>query len=91
MCPEAPSFSKLVLTPYYLIPQCKGYLVPHEVPKNIECCYKEDMCNQYLVPAYRPMPLEPSWTDDLPMISFVLSMFIFLAIFVLILALVYIR
>ncbi|XP_059472287.1 bone morphogenetic protein receptor type-1B [Neocloeon triangulifer] len=71
--------------------QCKGYLVPHEVPKNILCCYKEDMCNQYLEPEYKPLPPEPFWTDHLPMISFLISMVIFVAICVLIIALVYIR
>ncbi|GFT67028.1 hypothetical protein NPIL_405422 [Nephila pilipes] len=30
--------------------QCKGHLVPHQIPKSIACCSKEDWCNKHLKP-----------------------------------------
>ncbi len=35
--------------------QCKGHLVPHEVPKSIECC-KTELCNYGLNPNYFNIP-----------------------------------
>jgi bone morphogenetic protein receptor type-1B len=32
--------------------QCKGHLVPHLVPKSIQCCYQSDHCNRLLSPMY---------------------------------------
>ncbi|GIX72785.1 hypothetical protein CDAR_72271 [Caerostris darwini] len=30
--------------------QCKGHLVPHEIPKSIACCSSGDWCNKFLKP-----------------------------------------
>ncbi|GFQ98237.1 hypothetical protein TNCT_557551 [Trichonephila clavata] len=30
--------------------QCKGHLVPHQIPKSIACCSKGDWCNKHLKP-----------------------------------------
>lgn len=32
--------------------QCKGHLVPHLVPKSIQCCHESDHCNRLLSPMY---------------------------------------
>jgi hypothetical protein len=32
--------------------QCKGHLVPHLVPKSIQCCHQSDNCNRLLSPMY---------------------------------------
>ena len=36
--------------------QCKGHLVPHEVPKSIICCNEEDFCNRNLYPNHFNIP-----------------------------------
>ncbi|KAK7112535.1 bone morphogenetic protein receptor type-1B-like [Littorina saxatilis] len=38
--------------------QCKGNIVPHQIPKAIECCSNGDRCNQFL----RPVLIERSTT-----------------------------
>ncbi|KAG8182734.1 hypothetical protein JTE90_026185 [Oedothorax gibbosus] len=30
--------------------QCKGHLVPHQIPKSIACCANGDWCNRHLMP-----------------------------------------
>lgn len=37
---------------------CKGYLVPHKIPKSIACCSDGDLCNKYLKPQYKTLPPE---------------------------------
>ncbi len=39
--------------------QCKGYLVPHLVPKSIECCHNSNLCNKHLSPMYKTRTTTP--------------------------------
>ncbi|XP_013778644.1 bone morphogenetic protein receptor type-1B-like isoform X1 [Limulus polyphemus] len=73
--------------------QCKGNLVPHLVPKSIECCDETDMCNKALNPKYTvrlptQSPGEFSTFDDsIHQIALLISVtvcFIFLIVFVLV-------
>ncbi|XP_023231399.1 bone morphogenetic protein receptor type-1B-like isoform X2 [Centruroides sculpturatus] len=47
--------------------QCKGHLVPHQVPQSIECCSNADFCNRYLKPVYvsRPTIVTPDYGGEL--------------------------
>ncbi|XP_054707219.1 bone morphogenetic protein receptor type-1B-like [Uloborus diversus] len=47
--------------------QCKGHLVPHQIPKSIACCSNMDLCNKYLTPniVIRPTTPNPLYNGEL--------------------------
>lgn len=69
--------------------------MPHRESKTIECCDEADYCNRQLQPMYpeRPTPDAPSFgqADKLPFIVLLTSITFFLTLFLLIIAIVYIK
>ncbi|CAG2102508.1 unnamed protein product [Medioppia subpectinata] len=49
--------------------QCKGHLVPHVVPKSIECCNDHDFCNLELHPNYYNIPEVPNADNESEFLS----------------------
>ncbi|XP_018321756.1 bone morphogenetic protein receptor type-1B isoform X2 [Agrilus planipennis] len=76
--------------------QCKGYLVPHLQSKSIACCNDYDHCNKNLTPQYEErttteVPSILKQSDSLPYIVCLASVTVCIAIFLLIIAFVFVR
>ncbi|XP_045476224.1 bone morphogenetic protein receptor type-1B-like isoform X2 [Harmonia axyridis] len=73
--------------------QCKGHLVPHLVPKSIQCCDDTNQCNRNLKPFYpeRPTTEAPTFNqfNNLPYIVLLTSVTVCLTIFLLVIAIIY--
>ncbi|CAG2183471.1 unnamed protein product, partial [Oppiella nova] len=70
--------------------QCKGHLVPHDVPKSIQCCNSHDFCNLELHPNYFNIPDNKSSDNDSEflsidathlLVSLITSLLVFIIIF----------
>ncbi|XP_054168320.1 activin receptor type-1-like [Oppia nitens] len=69
--------------------QCKGHLVPHHVPKTIECCNTHDLCNLELHPSYFNIPTNQyEENSHFPMnsshllVALITSLIVFIVLFV---------
>ncbi|RZF49102.1 hypothetical protein LSTR_LSTR008388 [Laodelphax striatellus] len=76
--------------------QCKGYLVPHQVGKSIECCSSSNLCNKSLKPMYQPrstVPPPPSYMleEAIPYIVLISVTVVFFIVFLVIIACFYFR
>ncbi|CAG2167379.1 unnamed protein product [Oppiella nova] len=70
--------------------QCKGHLVPHDVPKSIQCCNSHDFCNLELHPNYFNIPDNKTSDNDSEflsidsthlLVSLITSLLVFIIIF----------
>ncbi|XP_054266170.1 bone morphogenetic protein receptor type-1B-like [Macrosteles quadrilineatus] len=75
--------------------QCKGNLVPHQMPKAIQCCNFTDMCNRDLRPTFAPRPteapLDTPLMEVIPYIALLISVTVCLIAFLIVIACVYLR
>ncbi|CAL1285066.1 unnamed protein product [Larinioides sclopetarius] len=80
--------------------QCKGNLVPHQIPKSIACCNKEDLCNKFLRPknivrTTTPSPMYQgellSYTGPYNIISCLVAVSICILILIAVLAFMWLR
>ncbi|XP_061182105.1 bone morphogenetic protein receptor type-1B-like [Saccostrea echinata] len=78
--------------------QCKGHLVPHRIPRTVECCNDEDYCNEYLDPFYvehnntqKGVPVGQDDMINLTHLALIVSITCCFLIFVLIVSLLYLR
>nr|XP_034312252.1 bone morphogenetic protein receptor type-1B [Crassostrea gigas] len=78
--------------------QCKGHLVPHRLPRTVECCNDEDYCNDFLDPLYvehnntlNSVHVEQDEMINPTQLVMILSISSCLVIFLLVVSLLYIR
>ncbi|XP_059097995.1 bone morphogenetic protein receptor type-1B-like [Tigriopus californicus] len=72
--------------------QCQGHLVPHLNPTSIACCADENYCNRHLQPTYTPTPLHEAFgMDQTTFLVLLVSVTLFLCLFVILIALAFLR
>jgi len=75
--------------------QCKGHLLPHFIPRSIECCNDYDLCNKHLAPLYEATGSETTADGVLDPsvyhVALLVSLTVCLVIFILLVTFAYLR